>query len=271
MLLFTIISSCSKKYIQIFNTNTTNTKYENEYFVYETDTLKVTYSFWANQGVMSFTIFNKLEKPVYIDWKNSSFIYNDNKLNYWIEETQTNISSYYGGYFYKGPLLGPGLIINEGYQNSTVTTIKPEKITFIPPKSNYSRTQFYLLPVNFYKINFGCQASVVSRNDKPKKKTTVYSEEFSINNSPLNFRNYLAFTFSENSQQFFFIDNGFYLSSVKEMDYRHYRGKQLGKEQNGNLKYEKPFIKQTSFYIKIEEEKSIEFRQQFVKFLKKNY
>ena len=254
-----LLTSCSKSFIQIFDTATTNTQLKNEYFVYETDTMKITYSFWTSKGVMSFAVYNKLDKPIYIDWKNSSFIYNDNKLNYWIEQTQTNISSYYGGYFYNGPLLRPGFTINEGVQNSSSSTLKPEKVTFIPPKSNYYRSQFYLWPVDYYKVNLNCQTSVGPRNDKPKKKTTVYSEDFSFANSPLRFRNYLAFSFTENSQQFFFVDNEFYMTTVKEMDYRHYKGKLLGFDKKNLPIYEKSrFEKETSFFIKVPKYEGIE-------------
>lgn len=263
ILLSVLLTSCSKPFVQIFETATTNTQLKNEYFVCETDTVIITYSFWTSKGIMSFAVYNKLDKPIYIDWKNSSFIYNDNKLNYWVEETQTNISSYYGGYFYNGPLLKPGFTINEGIQNSTSSTIKPERVTFIPPKSNYYRSQFYLLPVDYYKVNLNCQTSVVPRNDKPNKKTTIYSEDFSFNNSPLRFRNYLAFSFAENSQQFFYIDNGFYLTSVKEMDYRHYRGERVGLDKNQRPIYGKsPFKKETSFYIVIRSSE-VEYRKKY--------
>ena len=260
ILLLCFLTSCSKSFIQVFDTASTNTQMKGEYFVYETDTLKITYAFWASKGVMSIGVFNKLEKPLYIDWKNSSFIYNDSKFNYWIEETKTNTDSYYGGYFYKGPLIRPGLTINEGLQSSSSITVKPERITFIPPKSNYYRSQFYLLPVSYYKIKLDCKKTTVTRNDNPKKKTNIYSENFNFDNTPLKLRNYLAFTFSENSTQFFFIDNNFYMTTVKEMDYRHYNGK-----STGNFKYEKPFKKMTSFYIKLDTYEGIEYRKKFIR------
>lgn len=258
-----VLTCCSKSFIQIFETTSTNTHLQDELYVYETDTIKITYSFWTSKGVMTFAVYNKLDKPIYINWKNSSFIYNDNKLNYWNEETQTSSTSYYVGYIYDGPLLLPGIAINKGIQNSSSSTIKPEKVTFIPPKSNYYRSQFYLLPVDYYKLNLNCNSLDVPRNDKPKKITTIYSEDFTMSNSPLRFRNYFSFSFTENAQNFFFIDNEFYLTSVKEMDYRHYRGKSLGKDENGNQLYEKPYKKQSSFFINVPDDKCVEYRKQY--------
>lgn len=241
---FFLITGCTKTFIQVFDTSTTNTQLKGEYYVYENDTVRVTYAFWADKGVMSFSIYNKSDKPLYLDWKNSSFIYNGDKRNYWIDETHTDLASFYKGTFYNGPLIDPGFTVNAGIQVSASSTVKSERITFIPPRSNFSRSSFYLLPICYYESNKFI-STIVPRNDNPPKKTTVLSEDFSLFDSPLRFRNYLAFSFSENSQQFFFIDNEFYLSSVKDMDYRHFRGKRINNE------YQKPFKKQTAFYIHI--------------------
>jgi hypothetical protein len=91
---------------------------------------------------MSFYFYNKLNKPIYIDWKNSSFIYNGNKLDYWIDETVTNSASYYGAYYYKGEPIRPGLTASQGIALNNSKTFKPERITFIPPKANINRSQF---------------------------------------------------------------------------------------------------------------------------------
>ena len=258
-----LLSSCSKEYIQIFDTATTNTKPTDGFYVFETDSIKVTYEFWTTKGVMSFSVYNKLDKPIYIDWKNCSFISNSNKLNYWVDEQQSTLVSYYGGYFYNGPLIKPGYAINQGIQTSASTIVKPERITFIPPKSFYYRSQFYLLPVNYFKLDAKTAAkTTVPRNDNPNKKTSVYEQNFDYSTSPLKFRNYLAFSFSENSTNFFFIDNEFYLTDVKEMNYKHYLGT-TNTDKEGNIFYSRPFKKKSSFFIKIDKVNSIEYNSNF--------
>ncbi len=258
--LLIILSSCNREFVQVFDTNSTNTQLKDNYFIYETDSVKITYNFWSNKGVMSFAVYNKLDKPIYIDWKNSSFIYNDNKLNYWVEETESsNYSKYYGKYYYNGPLLKPG-VTSDGETYSNTHTIKPERITFIPPKSNYYRSQFLLLPIDYFEFS-NYDSSIVSRNDKPKKQTTIYYKNYLYNNSPLRFRNYLAITLSENSQKFIFIDNEFYINSVKEIDKRHFNGKKIGNNQD--YYYENPFKRATLFYILTPKYKSIEEKNKF--------
>ena len=280
-----IFSSCGKSFIQIFEAAAINVETKNDYYVFESDTLRITYAFWTSKGVMSYSVYNKSDKPIYIDWKNSSFIYNGNKLNYWSEEFQTisqstavsktnkntNISSYYNGYYYVGSPIIWGFANNQSYisSNSLTTTqtethsstFKPERVTFIPPKSTYSCSRFYLLPVDYYKLNTKTISRTnAPRNDSPGNVTKVYEEKFDFSNSPLVFRNYLAFSFTENSANYFFIDNEFYLTSVKEMDYRHYRGKYLGKDENGGPIYEKPFKKPKNFYINIDGVNTVEYR-----------
>jgi hypothetical protein len=250
-ILFVLLTGCSKHFIQVFDTGTTNTQLIDNSYVFENDTLKITYSFWASKGLVSFNVYNKLSKPIYIDWKNSSFIYNDHKLNYWIDENQRTSSVNANIYSYNGPLDKIRTTMNEGVPSYSSSLVTLERITFIPPKSNYDRSQFYLLPVSLCELNADCPSAEVPRNDKPRKKTTVYGYDYTLGNSPLRFRNYLAFSTVENAQQFFFVDNGFYLSSVKEMDIRHYKGK-LTNDPDGSANYEYPFKKKTSFFLNVE-------------------
>lgn len=160
--------------------------------------------------------------------------------------------------FYEGPLLKPGFIVNEGFNNSAGIKLKPERISFIPPKSNYFRSQFYLLPVKYYKFDINTEYTETKRNDKPKKTTKVYEKEFSKNNSPLVFRNFLAFSLTEDFENEFYIDNEFYLSKMLEMDYRHFKYRQ--KDDNGNEVYFQPYKNQTSFYLEVPEDASIQNR-----------
>ena len=99
LLCLILFSSC-ETYIQLYHLESKTVKKENDTFIFENDTLKITYSFWGNRGVLAFEIYNKLAKPIYVDWKKSSFIYKDQKLNFWVE-TETEISSgVYKNYHY---------------------------------------------------------------------------------------------------------------------------------------------------------------------------
>lgn len=169
VLIVLFIYGC-KSYVQVFETSGTNINIENEFFVFENDTLKITYSFWTQKGLMNFTIFNKLDKPLYIDWRKSSYIDNSVKLNYWIDEENKKSFDYYGGYYYGGQLLKPRYAISNTGGVSVSSTVKVERITFLPPKSNYNRSQFHILPISFFKLDTNILFEEVPMRDNQKKK-----------------------------------------------------------------------------------------------------
>ncbi|MBY0432538.1 MAG: hypothetical protein K2U26_00345 [Cyclobacteriaceae bacterium] len=244
---------CAK--IQVYDTSATNSELNNSFWVFESDTVMITYEFWANKGVMSFSVYNKANKPIYIDWKNSSFIHDYNKMNYWVDEEFSTLQSFYGGYYYKGPLLKPGYAVTAGTQTSSSKTVKPERVTFIPPKSYYYRTQFYLVPNNYFPINTKVASIRYADEDKPKKSNSFQEVNYDYRTSPLKFRNYLAFSFSESAQTFFFVDNEFYVSSIKQMKKSLFRGR-LTNRDTYNEEYTLPFRRPTSFFFEIAPEYS---------------
>jgi len=250
---------CKSYYVQVFETKATNIKVEDEFYVFENDSLKITYSFWAQKGLMAFVIYNKLDKPLYVDWKKSSYIDNSVKLNYWVDEEKIKSLAVYGSYYYAGPLLKPGYAISKTDGVSVSSTIKVERITFIPPASNYYRSQFYILPIDFFKLDIRTtDYKEIPRNDNPKRKTKVYEKSYSIKDSPLIFRNFLTFSFSEDFKTEFYVDNKFFISNIKVMDRRHFKYPKREesrrfylRDEKGNLQMVSPYRKESSFYLYI--------------------
>jgi hypothetical protein len=75
-------SSCIQ-YTQLFQTvATSKMEKEKDYYAFENDTLKIVYDFWAERGILFFSIYNKLDIPIYLDWKKCSFIKNGDKYDY---------------------------------------------------------------------------------------------------------------------------------------------------------------------------------------------
>lgn len=261
---------CSKKFVQVFNTNSLLLQNNEGNYIYENDSLKITYNFWKEKGLMSFTIHNKQKLPLYIDWKKSSYIDNSVKLNYWVDAEKKSAISSYGNYYYSGPELKDGYAVSVGLSQSSSSSFKPERITFIPPNSNYTRTQFYILPVLFYPVNKDLEYEIVPRSDNTKKKTKVYTANFPVENSPIKFRNFLTYSFTEDFKEEYYIDNAFAVTEILEMDERHFqhykfddskKGKWLIKDQNGNPILFSDFKTYRSFYIHIPLEGSYKIRR----------
>lgn len=265
LFLLTILLSACKSYVQVFNTKSSVQVVDEGTYVYENDSLKITYSFWEENGLMTFSIYNKLDKPIYIDWKKSSYIDNSVKLNYWKDEEQSTTLSLYETYTYNGPVLKPGYIIG----TSQTSTIKEERITFIPPQSYYYRSQFYLFPIDFFELDTQTDFKEVPRNDNRNKYTKLYKASFLKENSPLVFRNFITFSLTEDFNSEFYVDNEFYIYEILEMDQRHFekykldeskKGKWYVRDEEDNPIKVSSFHKYSSFYIRVPEGSGIQDR-----------
>ena len=183
-------------------------------------------------------------------YENSSFIVNGEKYDYWKEIENTQTSSASTGFAMQNRYgLGVGTLQTAA---ESVTT-KPEKITFIPPKSSSKKVSFYLISQKNFTLSKNKKETEVPHSIKPKKKTTVYVDTYTKDNTPALFRNYLAISGTENATSFVFIDNEFYVSEVREMPLDHFRGKDIGHE-NGETLYEKKDKKPISFYLYVPKE-----------------
>jgi len=247
----------------VFETDTNNSNIRKEDgYVFENDTMKIVYRFWKFRGLMAFDVYNKLDVPLYIDWKRSSFIYNSYKMNYWIDEETGSASSQYYSHAYnessENVKVSKGEAVVVGVQRSHSITVRSERRTFIPPKSAYVHAKFNLLPSVNFLLDVKTPFEDVPRNDKPKRETRLYTAEFEIENSPVVFRNYLTFSLNEEIEGEFSVDHGFYLSKVMEMDYRHFKYNE--KDENGNLVERRPFKKGASFYLYPAPENTVEYR-----------
>lgn len=216
LILFSL--GCSKRYVQTFSTQSSKLKKSNGNWVFENDSLIITYDFNSNYGKMEFTVYNKLDIPIYLDWKNSSFIHNSLKNNYWVEETTTQSKSL---------ILSKQRSIPITLIKSDEKSIKSERTTFIPPRSgissNNSNYQFKLTNVQKYLVNPSKATSISVPNlTKKAKYLPGFEYTYSENESIIKFRNFLAFGLKENPNEFYFIDNSFYVDKFQELDSRSF-------------------------------------------------
>jgi len=77
----TALVSCST-YVQLIETESIGKDQVDQNGVCQNDAIKVNYDFWSEDGITYFSVYNKTDKPLYIDWKKSVFIYNDWKNEY---------------------------------------------------------------------------------------------------------------------------------------------------------------------------------------------
>ena len=213
------LSSCSK-YMQLYNINALNVQKVNNSYVFENDSVSINYNFWNLHGLMSFTLYNKLNVPIYIDWKKCSYISNSFKSDYWIDREYISTKSTQNSYFYnpnnKNPIF-PFLFLSSNVASSSVVK-REERITFIPPKSNISRSDFVIFPFNGIKLS---NDAFIDSN-MLKKEEIAYYQCFNKSNSPIVCRNFLSYSTSETFTTEFYIDNEFYIDSVAEMNFKYF-------------------------------------------------
>lgn len=81
LLTLILLGSCSSYYYSVIDTNDEYVqKNENNEFLLEGDSLDIIYSFYGENPPMRITIINKMSVPVYIDWRESGVVI-DNQLS----------------------------------------------------------------------------------------------------------------------------------------------------------------------------------------------
>lgn len=239
--------------------------------VFENEDLRVTYDFWGEHGLMYFTIYNKSQKPVYIDWKKSVFIHNHWKNDYWVEKTSSE-----------------SITVPIGDEESrsfksVMSTVTAERITFLPPDCYASVPMTFEIldhlhrkqQLKTFKENKIVEISDDLRWDenskreaiqKPNGKGTVkaYTLNYTKENSPYRFRNFLTYSTDEKFTTEKRIDNEFYVSRFVQMGAWKFFGKAFTRARpprqpkigrDGRVKdagliriYDSPFRKRTTFY-----------------------
>jgi hypothetical protein len=263
-----VLSSCNQ-FIQLIETESVGKDAVTKEGVCENADIRINYDMWSEDGVTYFSVYNKGDKPMYIDWKRSVFIYNDWKYDYWVEKSTTE--SY---------LVPSGTGKNITYERKT-STVVAERYTFVPPHTYVSVPMTYTITPSYTSttitdakgketITFsqslkylypGMKKTDIPSSTKPGKNVKAYVKTYSQTESPTRFRNFLTYSFDEKFNTEKFIENDFYVSKKTEMTTKNFNGK----FQKANVKvkvgsfksktkvkvFESPYRNGTSWYNSI--------------------
>ena len=195
-------------------------------------------------------VFNKKSVPLYIDWNKSSLIVNSAKVPYWKDNTITKSrfksdTRYYEVYPNYPLSSYAEYFLKRQYGLSESVTVRPERITVIPPQAQWFKVEYNLCIMDIYPTAPYKKVTLERTRQTDGKDKQVngdsYSVEFSADKSPLLFSNFLTLSYSENFSNEFYITNQFYVSRIIEMDKRFYKGILV------NQKFNYPYITSTSF------------------------
>ncbi|MBD2751470.1 hypothetical protein [Spirosoma validum] len=228
------LMSCSPN-IQVVTLRGSNVRPADEGLILDNDTLTLRYNFASERGVMHISLVNKLNRPLYVDWKRSSFIVGQDKLDYWYDVADVQLEGATVGSRYSR--------YSVGYLGGTIS--KEDMISFIPPQTKLDKQQFVLVPDGHLVLSGPFkteqeQSNLISR----KKPIAVSVYNYSADKSPLTFRNYLTLSTDKDFKNEFHIDTKFWASDVKVLP-----RDQVLSNFNGTYSEPVPFKKPDSFYV----------------------
>ena len=167
-------------------------KTENSEFIHENDTFRITYTFNGWNCPINIYVYNKIDKPIYVDWSKSSVIIDNQRINYWNNQAS---------------LLA---MINDTGINGTI--FNDEKVSFIPPSSGISvsrinlKNEFVHIPDNF-KHDI---VNLPTVNGYAKTKKYIFPEM----QEPLMFRSFITLSVTQDFNQPIYTDDTFWISDV---------------------------------------------------------
>lgn len=170
-------------------------------FLVENDSLRVIYTFSGHNGPIHMEIFNKLNKPFYVDWRKSALIRNGESVSLWKDESRVSATTTE----YK--VYPPDDKINSVSKTKT-TVVKKDDITYIPPQSKVAVNSF-ILRSELFNVPEQAGEKTIFHIRNGKRKAVKYS--FSKEDSPLNFRIFLSFAMDESTHSSFHVDHAFWV------------------------------------------------------------
>lgn len=262
----------ARGYVQVFDIASESGLSLNEYKQYhsENDFVDVSYLFWSSYGKMQVKVENKTQTPIYVNWSKSTFTVEGVEIPMTPDESKLTDVQYniYNKYKANEPSL-----TDMDYEWQKITMGREEKkdeVSEIVSKSTFTKGNYYLMP-RVKNTDAGVMldtsaASYVEKHNSAKnQKATIYKVEYTKENSPLVFTCKLVVSTDKDFKTSTEIVEKFYVSSVREMDAKHFRGKRIGQTPEGYGVYKFPERKSTAFYVEINPRNSVEFNKRFAR------
>jgi hypothetical protein len=199
-------SSCAKFQYSTISSNTTKTP--DGIHVFENDSILIRYSFTGYNCPLDISVFNKLSVPLFIDWKKSSVIINQQRFPLWID--QSEIKAHTEGTIQWTQWSG---VIASTNSTTTGSVLRSESTSFIPPKSFVT-----MKPVTLRNELFNLDRKNATKTMIKSPSMTVpgYGFAFKQEDSPMVFRSYLVVSTAENFLSPTYLEHEFWVSHVLE-------------------------------------------------------
>lgn len=183
LLLFLTLTGCSKyQYVTLNSDLPKNPKGE---VVYETDSLVLRYKVFGQEGPARFFVYNKLQDPLYINWKESGIIIVNNA----------------GG--------KDSVRLKKEWQEDPIKKEENSVLSVIQPGGFIASYPIHLRK-RFIQLSYG------KFETKSIGENSIRSQHYQQDNSPLRFRSFLTLSSDKNFSKNILVSNDFWVSEVSE-------------------------------------------------------
>ena len=220
-----VLASCNQSaYYQVYDVEANNLRQKENSLVYENEDCKVLYNLWSDGGDIRFAFHNKTDKDIFINMGQTFFIVNGQAKDYFYDRTYTesyvesataavaggktlwDVNSYWGDSWYSehGKTNSLSGLLKSSDAKGSATTIKEKEIICVP--------------AHCFKVICKCSVNPLlmqtcdKDNDYPSQKKMI--KQYGKDNSPITFKNRIAYGFGKDDVATKHIDNDFWISCV---------------------------------------------------------
>lgn len=205
--LICLLSACSKYQIHTLSSLKTPKNEQTGDFIIKNDTLQIGYKFNGENGPLEVQIENKLNEPLYVNWKKSALIVGDNAISY--SGNKIDLKGEYIGSSDRG-----GDFLDYKIESGEITGIAtiPENVSFIPPHAKISKKLLNVTSGLIALVNDSLKSlRVFQLGGDPSYVVKI--ARFSRENSPLVFKSYITLYLEKDKNlQILPYENEFYIS-----------------------------------------------------------
>ena len=245
------LTSCNPSFYQVFKVSSSDLVQKENSMVFENEDCKIMYNLWGLNGTMGFIFENKTGEDIFLDMTQTFFIkngaandyfrnrtyetrtYEALNLGYSVSKTYVGTNGYWPMQYYVPNVTTSKATANVKKGMSSAVSVKESEFICIPAHS-------YKV-FDYYSINPSYEKTCESKIDFPKSSAVL--KTFSESNSPLKFKNRIAYSFRKDNTSLKHVENSFYLTEIKNYSKKSAVEKKKVSANCDKTAYEREFFK----------------------------